>query len=259
MIGMIIFGLSTSVDAKEKSKSSTKNRKYRNVQIDPLFKSLEYPELMVQPLASKRLAMEAKDEQANKWKAFWPIQFSALTTLASSFVVDGQYKNDSSSTENKALDDAVQLSQLIGGSFLVGTLAISALYSPYQKCLDKLPTGNSKAERLTRERLAEEALYGASGFAWKITVLSVVSNLGASIFMATETNSENTVYPIFSAVASLTPLLFQNRWIQVSRLHRKYKKRIYGPLSDVQISPRLMLDHQKEAKLVSGLGLSATF
>ena len=64
-------------------------------------------------LASERLAMEAKDEVANKWKAFWPIQFSALSTLVAALAVDGEYKTDSDIDQRQSLDDSVQLSQLV--------------------------------------------------------------------------------------------------------------------------------------------------
>ena len=258
LLVMIFISPFQAVTADAQSKSSTKNRKIRAVNVDPLLKSLEYPELMVQPLASERLAMEAKDEVANKWKAFWPFQFSALSTMVASFAADGEYETDADSDRRQSLDDSVQLAQIVGGSFLVGTLAISAFYSPYKRCLDKLPRGNSKRQRLTRERLAEEALYGASSFGWKITTLSVVANLGASIFMASNVNDDNRVYPIFAAAASLTPLLFRSRWIQVSKLHRKYKKRIYGPLSSLQMGPSMVYDRGQN-KMVSAVGLSMQF
>ena len=45
---------------------------------------LSYPELVVTPRASERLAIEAKREQKKRWFALGSIQFSSLMTILAS-------------------------------------------------------------------------------------------------------------------------------------------------------------------------------
>lgn len=193
--------------------------------------TFQYPELVVTPRASERLQMEAEHESRGRWTAHLPIQISALTTLASSFMVGA----DSVYQARDPGGYARLAGAVVGAGWIAGTVALSALYQPNQSAhseIQALP-GKTERERLVRERMAEEAIESQAKLGRRLMWLSVLTNAGASGYMVMKSNpmSFAGISAIGATVASFAPVVFQYRWQQVAREQRKYKKRIYGPIA----------------------------
>ena len=212
---LTLFSLlaTTSVYAKSKSKSHS-------------FQNLRYPELEVSPLASERLSMEANQEPNRQWTSHWAFQVSSLTTLLSSVVTDADTGSEADH------DDAKLAGTLIGGGWLIGSVILSAYYSPYQKGASQVKglKNKTKRQKITKERMAEESLHAPASLIRRLKWLSWVSNLAASAFIASNASDDTRIYPMVSGLVSFLPLIFNHHWEHVSHQHSVYKKKIYGPV-----------------------------
>lgn len=191
--------------------------------------SLGYPELLVEPKASLRLERESSAYQASRWAPYRTIQVSAATTLVASVLQISSLEADPSKTRYSG---AVGLA--VGGGWLAATSLMALGYHPYSDAweqVSKMPQG-SPAEKLSRERYAEEALRSASRMARTLSWISVISNFGASAYLLVEASKDTIGRPAggVSAVVALAPLIFSQPWIEAWSNQESYKKRIYGPL-----------------------------
>ena len=202
-------------------------------------KEFEYPELLVSPSASERLAAEARTEHKSRWSAHRAIQASALTTLMAGITSKGDPGKKTTDGEEPGSKMAARAATYVGGFWLAGTAIMSATYTPYQSGLSGLKglANASKKEKLAYERYAEEALYAPSRTAAVMKWASFVSNAGASAMVAS--NGKNSMTKFMGGLGitgSLLPLLFEHQWNEVYRFQGEYKKRIYGPVASVNIS-----------------------
>lgn len=210
---------------------------------------LEYPELVVSPRASERLEMEAKDEPRRKWTTHIPVQVSALATLTAG-LFQLSYVNERKDPSNYS--SLIGIS--VGSAWLVGSFFLAQGYAPYQKAHERISALSKKAprERLVAERLAEEEIDAAARMGRKIAYASILTNLGASLYMAVK--SESGGVAATSAALSLLPLIFRYHWGDVARYQRDYKKKIYGP-----IARAALLADPVNRNLVPGFTLALQF
>ncbi|MGE0172567.1 MAG: hypothetical protein AB7T49_07280 [Oligoflexales bacterium] len=204
----------------------------------------DYPELLVVPLASQRLADEAKKEEQKAWSIHAPVQISALATIFAGTQVMGDKKKggDLSDAHYAGLAATV-----IGSGWLLTTIGMSAAYRPYgsgHSEIKKMPS-KSREDKLYRERIAEERIQAPAQIAGAIKWGSVLSNFAASVaVLASAEEDVAKVYGGVSAILSLGPLFFDYGWRTVYQNQENYKKRIYGPLS---VLPATMRDPQTSA------------
>lgn len=202
-------------------------------------KEFEYPELLVSPSASDRLAGEAKNENKRRWSAHWAIQASAMTTLLAGVASSGDPgvpTKDGTETNTKI---AGTMAKYIGAIWLGTTGIMSATYTPYQTGMAGLKgmAQGTKKERLAYERRAEEALYAPSSVATIMKWTSFLSNLAASaLVMSSATQGSTKLMGTIGILGSILPVAFEHDWNSVERYQNEYKKRIYGPLADVSVS-----------------------
>lgn len=199
--------------------------------------AFDYPELQVTPRASKRLEMEAKNEASRRWINHLPIQASSLLTLIAGVQVGSDKVSD------PAKQDGADYAKLAGIGVGTGWLALTTYlamnYTPYNSGWSEVSQLQAKGTRedLTRERLAEEALDRPAKLGSRLMWLSVGTNLATSAFMLSYAGEKAKYWAAASAVASLTPLLFQYHWNEVSCQHDEYKKKIYGPVTGLGLLP----------------------
>lgn len=203
--------------------------------------NLIYPELNVSPKASERVAMEAKQEASSKWTTHWPIQLSSAMTLASVFYAQSDKPEDYDTNPSKKedFDNAAKTGTLVGATWLIGTYLLSENYRPYQKAVQEiksLPTSNTQ-EQLVRERLAEEAMASSAKLGNRLMWMSVITNLGASAYIASSSGEDAKTFAGISTLVALTPLMFQYNWQDVYNYHQDYKKKIYAPIAMATLMP----------------------
>jgi hypothetical protein len=206
-------------------------------------KDFEYPELLVSPSASERLAGEAKTENRNRWSAHWAIQASALATLMAGSMSNGDPGKNATEAAKKGEDpgskSAAKAATYVGGFWLLTSTAMSVAYTPYQTGLARLqgmPQSNRK-DKLAYERYAEEALDAPSRVASVMKWTAFASNAGANAMVVQNAaNATTKTFGGLAIVASTLPLLFEHQWNAVNRFQGEYKKRIYGPLSSLNLS-----------------------
>lgn len=201
------------------------------VKSDELFQSLDYPELQVIPSASERLRIQASDESRGGWYSYWPVQTSSLALITTA-LLSSSHEDTNLSQEHQ--DDAKRgrnISLAVGSSWIVGT-AILSLSRPYRSGLKRISEfpAATKADRLRRERLAEEQLQYPGEIASKIKYAAFATNLVASLAMLPHQNSSGEVIIGVSALAAFLPLIFDTTYESTYEKHLEYKRRIYVPL-----------------------------
>ena len=214
---------------------------------------LSYPELEVTPRASSRLDIEYKNEKRRAWQTHLPIQFSALTTLYAGTSSD--YEEGLTATAQDDYETAQNMAVGVGAGWLLLTGVLAATYRPYRSGLAeiaKMPKGTER-EQLTRERLAEEALYAPAALATKLKWFSVASNLYVSSALVKNSHIDSRMTIGVAIVSAFAPLIFDSRWSQVASTHREYKKKIYGPLAMSTLLP------VTETRLAPGIALHWSF
>ena len=215
---------------------------------------LEYPELMVTPKASERLQLESMHESKNSWLTHWPLQTSAAMTLLAGLMVS---RSDVPETRIERRDEAALGGMVVGGSWLVATALLSALYNPYQESYALVSRVNSKTreQQLIKERMAEEGLEAPARLGKRLMYLSVISNAAVSASMLGVGGREATLVSGLAVLAAFAPMFFEYRWNDVYDKHIDYKKRIYGPLT----SSGTILFDKSEQKWVPGISLAFYF
>ncbi|MBT4762694.1 MAG: hypothetical protein HOO06_13435 [Bdellovibrionaceae bacterium] len=199
---------------------------------------LNYPELMVTPRASERLAIEAKKE-ANMdgywYKQHMTLQLSALATLVSGVQSSGYTPEDNTQTQEQL--DSIKFAQIVGVGWLAITTYMVSEYRPYKKSyaeIKKLPR-RYKKEKLTRERISEEHLRKTSTIGKRLAWSSFVTNFLASAAVASSSGGNASIFAGISTLVSLGPIFIDYNWEEVYDSHLEYKKKIYGPVAHTGI------------------------
>jgi hypothetical protein len=200
----------------------------------------EYPELLVTPRASETLAELAQNEHRGDGLDFLTIQLPALLNMTAGYRLSHEsfpVYEDPEKVDNA--HSAGNAAMVIGGGWLVTTIALETFYKPYVKGwleVRKLPAG-SKRETLIRERRAEQVLRETARYGRQLTHLAAWSNLVAGLAVMGNSETPNTsMQGALAAVGGLSPFLFRLPWIKNYRLHRRYKKQIYGPIATTSIT-----------------------
>ena len=203
-----------------------------------LFESLDYPELQVVPLASRRLKLERKSEENNWWHVHWPMQASALSTLVLPFIADGQKKTDLSTADEGDFSTAKTGTMILGASWLTATILIG-IRKPYNSGYKEIRAvkGKDKRSRLLRERLAEETLEKQASLIRKLRKASAITNSLAAIYIGSFTESTGKLYAAASAILALLPLWIDDPHIFTYEKHMHYKRNIYAPLTMLKYIP----------------------
>ena len=218
--------------------------------------SIEYPELMVTPKASKRLFMEAKKEReegSNPFSVHTSIQLSGLMTL---YAGTNLNSNPDTDAEPDTVANASQVGTMVGAAWLITGLTLHYTYKPYQDgyaLIKKLPN-KTKRDKLVRERMAEEQLRKAAEHGKKMAWFSFATNFGASAYMATLGSSKANLVSVGAAVLSFLPFIYPYQWEVVYENHQLYKKKIYGPVA----SSGLVIDSNTR-KAVPAINLTWNF
>lgn len=200
----------------------------------PQQKDWDYPELLVTPKASERLEREAKLESRGQFRYYWPIQVPAMATLAAAGLMFG------GTDAKKDPDKQAALTGLgVGSGWLVATWLLSSQYRPYAGGVEEIsamPKGSPR-EQLARERAAEESIEEAARLGTRLRWLSLLTNLGASAYMASNAQSESAaqIGDIVSIALAFTPVIFTPRWNRIDREQQDYKKRIFAPLASTTL------------------------
>lgn len=220
---------------------------------------LSYPELEVTPRASERLEIEAKREDKKKWFALGAIQFSSLMTILASNQAEVSEDLDSADPSDaqtiNAYDDYQQDALILGSAWFLLAAAVSGAYRPYRSGFNEIKDmpAKTKREQLTRERLAEESLYGPSKMAETLKWLSVLTQGFINYRLISDGNDTAKSVAGVATLAALAPLAFESRWVSVARNHKMYKKKIYGPLGTAILMP------QENGKFALGYGITYSF
>ena len=213
----------------------------------------DYPELVVTPSASDRILMEAKKEQSKKIYEPTPLQISAATTFIASILHSGEINEQDDPDKKSGL-----VGMLVGGGWLAFNYFYfnkSKFYTKTYGDLKKMP-GKTKAQKLAKERLAEEALRDRAEMTKKFTWISAFTNFGASMYMMSSVNKKTTaeVLDILAAITSFIPVIFDMNEVKIYETHQSYKKKIYAPL----VQTKLFFDKGAQ-KYVPGINLSYNF
>ncbi len=206
----------------------------------------KYPELLVVPRASQTLAKKAADENQSRFTTHLLLQAPAVLTLTAGLSAMGMKEDQSKDTGLFATG--------VGASWLMMTVFMSAAYTPYRSGLQEVSSMGKKSveQTLAAERRAEEALQYPAYIMRRLQYISVLTQFGAGVAVAglAEENESSKVLGGMAAAAALLPLIFSHPWIEAYDQQLEYKKRIYGPLSEVT----LLLDN-RTGRLVPGFSL----
>lgn len=192
----------------------------------------DYPELAVTPRASEKVVSEAGKEKNLRWTMHVPVQASSFVTLLGAMM--HKDKSDPASGANT-------LGIAIGGGFLIGTFALSALHTPYINAYQetfRMPNKSAR-EQLSRERINEQAINDAAALGKRIAIISTASNLFANayMFINAKNKSSGQTFNLLGVITSFAPIVFKTRWESVAEQHNEYKKRIYGPITSIEMIP----------------------
>lgn len=215
--------------------------------------SLHYPELEVTPRATERVKIETQNESSDAWTSNLPIQVSAVATFVAGAMSAGSIDDDK---EDGKLAPTLAIG--VGALWIGATTWAAMKYRPYKQAyadLKKYPY-KSEREKLIAERMAEEELDSLARLGRNMRYLSVATNLAASAFMLenVEQESDAKFAAGISALLSLTPLFFKYSWEKIACDQKKYKKKIYSPIT---MAP--MIRRTSDGNFTSGLSLAYQF
>ena len=201
----------------------------------------EYPELSVVPRASEQISTEANREKDHVIKTHLPFLVPATASFVTGLALMTNGTKSDVDTSNLTAKYAPWIGMGVGAAWWAATYAILGhleYYSEGTSEVAKLPA-KTQREQILRERRAEESILQAGSTARRLKWISIVSNLGASGFMAASAKQKSfpVMLAIGSAITSFTPLLFPHRWETVDGLHNDYKKRIYAPVIGAALLP----------------------
>lgn len=214
---------------------------------------MHYPELDVTPRASERVAIEVLNESSKALDSNLSIMLSGLMSFSAGALSTGSIKGD------KAEGDKAPGIAMGIGAFWLGVGAWSTMrYRPYKTMSNNIKKLNykTKREQLITERLAEEEINQLAKVGRNIRWFSAFTNLFASAYLLEniEGESDAQVTAGLSTLVSLLPLIFNYHWEDVAYEQRKYKKKIYAPLT---MAPLLKQTYNGE--FASGLSLAYHF
>lgn len=191
----------------------------------------DYPELMVSPRASERLALEIdRENRGSLFSNQIGSQIAYGLTLINGAMMMGNTNEFDDADKN-----AAKLGLVVGIAGLGSTMWMAKAYRPYGKGLAnaKRMKGEGKRAQLARERLAEEAINDAAKFGKRLDYIAMGSTFVANIYMASVVEADTLSEPLtyLGAATSIVPLIFKNYWSKVGKSQRSYKKKVYGPIA----------------------------
>ncbi|MGZ3700114.1 MAG: hypothetical protein ACXVCH_18625 [Bdellovibrionota bacterium] len=192
---------------------------------------LSYPEMSVVPRATDRLASELPTESLRVWTSTLPMLISGTATLAGALVCFGPGQVT-----------PVVTGLTIGGGWVIAGLVTGLFYRPYEAANQEISAvaKGGLDEKITRERLAEEAIDRAGGYFNRIRFLSAATNVFASVPMIvsafTGSNSGTPNYLYLGAGAgvaavALIPLFIKPYFTKVADEQESFKQRIFSPVA----------------------------
>lgn len=204
-------------------------------------RNLDYPELMVVPRATERLAIEAQNEREMGALMHWTFEISGLATLGVGLMNRGKYRQAEPTDQEKKDQDNASLMAIGVGTSWLGIAAYYTLRKPYQSSMSSIRNtrNTDKKSDLLRERLAEESLQRPAEELRMLTHLSVITNLTASLYLMSQSSGDNRYYALMAGFAALTPYLFESRYMENYNKHQEYKRKIYAPLVGYTVDEKL--------------------
>lgn len=213
--------------------------------------SSDYPELLIAPRASERIKMEMKKDRNSKLTFQLPITISS-TMLLTAGIVQTMYKDGENT--NYSAEAGIG----VGLFWLATNLYVSYKYQGYTRAYRdiKAMPRKSMREKLIRERVAEERINELGKMARRMVWFSSLTSFAAAMYMQKRAESDSVgEYVDFAAAAiSLLPLILSNKWIDVAKKQKEYKKKIYGPI----IGASWFKDPNSN-KMVPGMAMTYTF
>jgi hypothetical protein len=248
---LIVFHVSASFALTQEAFSQTAQRSQKEASSPKSQKNdsgvfqFEYPELVVTPLASERLRLEARRSDSSFF-GFWPIWLSSGATLLAGLSVNN-VEEGFDSEESDRNKNARQLGAAIALGWVGFTTYLSLNYEPYgsgQGKVSGMPS-ETKRQKLFKERLSEEELKSAAYQAKWLRYGSALSLLVSNaLFLssipdepdpnfgeldeAAVTRAESL--SALGAVSSIASLFFPLKWERIWSEQKDYKKKIYGPV-----------------------------
>jgi hypothetical protein len=193
----------------------------------------QYPELLVVPKASQRLTALANQENRTRFRTHLVFQVPAFLTLMAG--ASAMSMKESQSKEAAAIASG------IGLGWIVGTMAMSAMYTPYRTGQQEIAGLGDKTQEqmLAKERRAEEALYFPAYLMRRVQYMAAFTNFAGAIAITSlpEENEKVKAVAGIAAIAAFLPLVFDHPWIINYDQQQEYKKRIYGPLAELTLLP----------------------
>lgn len=193
----------------------------------------QYPELLVVPKASQRLTSLAHQESKSAYSTHVVLQAPAFFTLLAGA--------SAMSMKEAKSKEAAAIASGIGLGWLLGTVGLSAMYSPYRTGQKEIaPLGDKTQEQsLAKERRAEEALYFPAYLMRRVQYISAFTNFAGAIAITSlpEENEKVKALGGVAAVMAFLPLVFDHPWIINYDQQQEYKKKIYGPVAQLTLLP----------------------
>ena len=191
---------------------------------------LDYPELQVAPRASERLQTESKRETTSPYLNYIPMMTSSTMTFAAGLA---QLSGKDPGKDTSGSSPVVGL--VVGGGWLAAEVLMMRGYRPYSTPLvevNALPKGTLR-EKLVRERTSEEAIESAARMGRRLTLISVITNVGAGAYMLTKATSGSFSFAadLITMAVAFTPVIFPFRWQTVANDQHDYKKKIFAPVA----------------------------
>lgn len=193
----------------------------------------QYPELLVVPKASQRLTTLANQESKSRFSTHFILQAPAFFTLLAGF--------SATSMEEPESREAGAIASGIGLGWLIGTLGLSAMYTPYRSGQQEIAGLGEKSQEqiLAKERRAEEALYFPAYLMRRVQYISALTNFAGAIAVTSlpEENDKVKALAGVAAIMAFLPLVFDHPWIINYDQQQEYKKKIYGPVTQMTLLP----------------------
>ncbi|MDQ3232174.1 MAG: hypothetical protein M3Q07_10165 [Pseudobdellovibrionaceae bacterium] len=194
----------------------------------------QYPELLVVPKASQRLATLANQESKSRFSTHVVLQAPAFFTLLAGLSATGMKEPQSR--------EAGAIASGIGLGWLIGTVGLSAMYTPYRNGQQDIAGMGDKSteQTLIKERRAEEALYFPAYLMRRVQYISAFTNFAGAIAVTSlpEENDKVKALAGVAAVMAFLPLVFDHPWIINHDQQQEYKKKIYGPVTQLILVPQ---------------------
>lgn len=201
--------------------------------------NLEYPELMVIPRASERLANEIKTEEQGGFFYNWPLAISSLGLITTSQLASSGAKASLNLIEKDEFSRIQSWSTLIGGAGLGLALYSHKLLS-YQSNLaaqKQASKSNNPRAQIALERQSEEILemqaYRYNIIRWTYLLTNVTM---AAMHTPYLDDSKKLAVSISGLLTTL-PLFFKPTPVYSYQKHLEYKHKIYRPITSLGWAP----------------------